>query len=380
MSVVIDQEAWLAYYAERLGVDAISLGERDIRLALALYHGVYLPTAATVEYRANELDLRQRYAEFGFVPNVPTFATGRIKVVLRNAATTTYNLNAPFVVRQGDLSFLATEPLIIPAGQVEGSAAIVAQMQGEAGTPQEAAAQITTSVAWLRGAAQTITDVVAGRDGGTSEEIRAEFRAFAFNPQALVRAEDHAAHVESTHSFIGRAYAHARTRITVAGGGYNAVSPIEGHLSLALISSNGGQPTDDQVEAVKADLLRHTVPYGEEALHVVKAVPRTITGTVTATIEPGVDQEDLQALIADALNDFIDWRTWPAGRHVHAGDMWRVINAVENVRYVNAVVLAGSNRDVTTLQPWQFPVGGFSPSDISLIDPSVPDPNPMSFA
>lgn len=370
MSLLIDQEAWLAYFAERLGIDASDLSERDTRLALALYHAVYLPTAATVELRATELDLQQRYAEFGFVPNVPTFATGRIKVTLRNAATTTYSLNAPFIVRQGDLSFLATEPLIIPAGQVEGSAAIVAQMQGKAGTPQEAAAQITTSVAWLRGAAQVITDVVEGKDGDTTEEIRAAFRAFAFNPQALVRAEDHAAHVENEHSFIGRAFAHARTRITVTGGSYSSESPIEGHLSLALISSNGGQPTDEQVEAVKADLLRRTVPYGEEALHVVKAVPMSVTGTITATVEPGVDHDDLKALIAEAVNEFLDWRTWPAGRDVHAGDMWRVIDNVENVRYVNSVVLQGPNSDVATLQPWQYPQGAFTPDNVQLIEAS----------
>jgi hypothetical protein len=370
MSVLIDQEAWLAYYAEQLGVEVVSLGERDLRLALALYHAAYLPTAATVELRANELDLQQRYAEFGFEPNTPTFATGRVSVELRNAATTTYTLAAPFTVRQGDLTFIATEPLTVAAGQTTGSAAIVAQLQGEAGTPQEAAATIGPSVAWLRGAAITITDVVDGQDGGTTEEIRAAFRAFAFNPEALVRAEDHAAYAETEFDFIGRALAHARTRITNDDGTYSAETEVEGHLSLALISSSGGQPTDEQVAEVKEGLLRLTVPYGEDALHVVKAAPMSITGTITVTVEPGVDHDDLKALIADAVNDFLDWRTWPTGRDVHAGDMWRVIDAVENVRYVNSVVLQGPNGDVTTLQPWQYPEGGFTTANVQLIEAS----------
>lgn len=370
MSLVIDQEAWVAYYAERLGVEVVDLGEADLRLALALYHAAYLPTAATVEYRANELDLKQRYAEFGFKPNVPTFATGKVSVTLANSATSTYNLPAPFIVRQGDLSFVATEALTIPAGSTTGEASIVAQMQGEDGTPQEAAASITTAVAWLRGAAINITDVSPGRDGGTSDEIQAEFRAYAFNPQALVRAEDHASYLENEFAFVGRAYAHARTSITESDGTYTSESPAEGHLAIALISSSGGIPTDDQVAEAKEALLRVTVPYGEEALHVVKASPVSISGSVSVTVEPGVDEEEVAELIAEALNDFLDWRTWPSGRDVHAGDMWRVIDDVANVRYVNSVVLAGLSPEVITLEPWQYPVGAFTASGITLTEAS----------
>lgn len=367
MSLLIDQEAWLAYFAERLGVDTTALGERDLRLALALYHGAYLPTAATVELRANELDLKQRYAEFGFTPNTPTFATAKVKVVLRNAALSTYSLAAPFTVRQGDLTFTATEPLVVPSGQTQGTAAIVAQMQGAAGTPQEnAAASIGPSVAWLRGAAITIVDVVEGQDGGTTEEIQAAFRAFAFNPQALVRAEDHATYVETEFPFIGRAYAYPRTKIEVTGGVYSATTNTAGNLSIALVAANGGQPSDDQVNAIKTALLAVTVPYGSATLHVVKAVPKTVSGSVSAIAEPGADPAEVKALVAEALNDFVDWRTWPAGRDVHAGDMWAVIDTVPGVRYVTDVVLDNADDEVISLDPWEYPVGDFEPADITL--------------
>ena len=144
-SYLIDQEAWLAFYAERIGVDPANLGERDIRLGLALYHAAYLPAAATIELRLNELDLLQRYAEFGFVPDVPSAATGKVKVVIQNPAVNSYTLMAPFVVTQGDLRFVATEALTIPAGGTIGMATIRAELQGVDGTPQEAAASITVS-------------------------------------------------------------------------------------------------------------------------------------------------------------------------------------------------------------------------------------------
>lgn len=373
MSYLIDQEAWLAFYAERLEVDPANLGERDIRLALALYHGAYLPTAATVELRANELDLRERYAEFGFTPNAPSFATAKVRVTLPSAGTA-YSLAAPFIVRQGDLTFIATSPLSIPAGSTSGEADIIAQLQGADGTPDEAAATITTAVGWLRGATVEITNVSPGRDGDTTDVIRSEFRAYAFNPQALVRADDHADWVTTNYSNIGRAYAHPRTEVAFNGGTYSKVTNVAGHLTLALLTSAGGIPSADEVDEVKAGLLLRTIPYGADALHVVPAVPLAINGGVSAVVEPGFDHDEIKASIVEAIDAHLDWRSWPHNRHVYSGDIWGAVSDTTGVRYVTNVALDGSTLNgtpstrVQELEPWEFPSSSFTVADVTLVD------------
>lgn len=364
MSYLIGQEAWLSFYAERLGVTPADLGERDIRLALALYHGAYLPTAATVELRANELDQEQRYLEFGFEPNTPSFATGKVKVVLPTASGTGYTLSAPFVVRQGDLAFIATERLTIPAGSNSGEAAIIAQLQGEGGTPQEATATITVSAGWLRGATISITDVSPGRDGDTTDVIRSEFRAYAFNPQALVRADDHADWVTNNYSDIGKATAFSRTRLTYNSGIHNKQLNVAGHMSLVLVGSDGGIPEPALISSVKEAMLLTSIPYGSDALHLVPGLPASVTGTITAVMEPGLDEEEVKTAVVEALAEHLSWRTWPSGRAVYAGDLWAVVAAVPGVDHVTGLSVGSGNEMM--LQPWQHPESGYTINDIIL--------------
>lgn len=372
-SYLIDQEAWLAFYAERIGVDPANLGERDIRLGLALYHAAYLPAAATIELRLNELDLLQRYAEFGFVPDVPSAATGKVKVVIQNPAVNSYTLMAPFVVTQGDLRFVATEALTIPAGGTIGMATIRAELQGVDGTPQEAAASITVSAGWLRGAAISITDVTPGRDGSDLAAISAEFQAYAFNPQALVRAEDHAAYARDHHPGVGRALHAARTQVTYSGS-YSKTLNSPGHLSLALITPDGAAADNTVINEVKAKLLRVTVPYGDTALHVVPAYPVPIDGTIEAVMQAGRDVAAQKEDILVALADHLSWRNWPDNRHVFAGDLWGVISEVPGIRYVTKVEVSGEDlggspsSTVYELEPWEFPTSAFQATDITLTE------------
>lgn len=373
MSYLIDQEAWLAYYAERLGVSPETLGERDIRLGLALYHAAYLPTAATIELRHNELDLETRYAEFGFTPNAPSFATAKVRVQVQAAPATNYTLAAPFVVTQGDKRFIATEPLVVPAGQTIGMAAVKAELQGAEGTPQEAAAVITVAVGWLRGAAITLTDVTPGRDGDDLEAIAADFRAYAFNPQALVRAEDHAAFVTNNNATIGRALFAPRTEVTFSGT-YSKTPNVPGHLTLALIGSDGSAPAPQAVTDVKNQLLGVTVPYGATALHVVPAAPASVAGSINAVIQPGRDQAAIKEDIVIALESFLSWRSWPDNRHVRAGDIWGAVAEVPGVRYVTSVTVVGKllggsgSTSVVELEPWEYPVNNFTSSDLTLTE------------
>ncbi|WP_348239953.1 hypothetical protein, partial [Salmonella enterica] len=95
-------------------------------------------------------------------------------------------------------------------------------------------------------------------------------------------------------------------------------------------------------------------------------VPKTVSGSDSAIAEPGADPAEVKALVAEALNDFVDWRTWPAGRDVHAGDMWAVIDTVPGVRYVTDVVLDNADDEVISLDPWEYPVCDFEPADITL--------------
>lgn len=376
MSYLIDQEAWLAFYAERLQVSPENLGERDIRLALALYHGIYLPTAATIELRSNELDLRQRFAEFGFEPDVASFATAKVRVTVPAApAGGSYSLAAPFIVVQGDLRFIATEALVIPVGQTVGEAEIKAEMQGRDGTPDEAAASITASAGWLRGATVVIADVSPGRDGSEIAEIRTLFRAYAFNPQALVRDVDHADYVGLNFPDIGRAFASARTEVLYTPPStYTKTAPKAGHLTLALVDQAGGAATDAQTTAVKDALLHVTVPYGASALHVIPAQPVPISGTIGAVIEPGADEDDIKTNMLEAIQRHLDWRTWPHERPVFAGQLWGAIASVPNVRYIVDITLNGRLLDATPdalvyeLEPWEYPTPSIAAGDITLTE------------
>jgi len=375
MSYLIDQEAWLAFYAERLGVSVENLGDRDVRLAHALYHGAYLPTAASLELRFNELDMLQRYAEFGFEPNTPSFAVAKVRVTLPSAPVTgSYTMAAPFVVTQGNLRFVAAEPLTIAQGETVGEAEIVAEMQGADGTPQEAAASITVSVGWLRGAAIEITDVTPGRDGDSAEKVRSDFRAYAFNPQALVRAEDHAAWIEDNDENAARAMATARVEVTFNGSVYSKTDPAAGHLTLAIIAPGGTQPDSSALTAMHSAMMLKTVPYGTDRLHLVPAAPLDIDGTIAAVIEPGLDQAEVKSSILDAIEQLLDWQTWPHRRHVYSGDIWGVVNDVVGVRYATSILLNGALLDgtpdttVAELEPWEYPRSVFVDTDITLTE------------
>lgn len=375
MSYLIDQESFLSFFAQRLGVEPANLGERDIRLALALYHGAYLPMAATIELRANELDLRQRYAEFGFEPNTPSFATAKVRVTVPTAPTTSgYHLAAPFIVTQGDKRLIATEPLTIAVGQTVGEATVKAELQGADGTPDEAAATIAVAAGWLRGATITLTDVTPGRDGSSLAEIQSEFRAYAFNPQALVRDVDHADYVQREFPAVARALAVARTETSFDGSTYTKDAPKAGHLTLALFDASGNGASAEVLGQVKTALLQVTVPYGASALHVVPGERVDVTGTIKALTPPGLATDDTKQLILDAIDTLLDWRSWPHNRHVYSGDIWRVVNSVSAVRYATAVDLTGQlldgtpDDDVRELEPWQAPRSGFTLADITLAE------------
>lgn len=368
---IINQEAFLDSYASRLNVNRDDLGDERITLALALYHGVYLPTAALVELRTNELDIEARYAEFGFQPNLITTATADLEVTVDAAPVSSqYFLAAPFVVTQGDLKFLATQDLVIPAGRATATVTIKAQLQGAAGTPTEGTARIATSVGWLRGASIRIDNITPGTDGDDLQAVQGAFRSYVANPTALVRAVDHADWVADNVEGVARAIAEARLEVTYDGTAWTK-GGTTGHLTVAMIMTDGALPTAEELANAKADLLLETIPYGAQALHVVPIDLVDVTGAVTVKLREGADPDTVKNAVVDAINAHLGWDSWEHGRHVYAGDMWNVVNAASGVQFTKAISVNGELLDgtpsssVLELEAWQLPEGKFTTAMIT---------------
>lgn len=373
MAYLVDQESWLSFFAERLEVDPSNLAERDIRLALALYHGTYLPTAAVIELRASEVDLKARYGEFGYNPGLSTFATATLKVTIPVAPNSaSYVLNPPFIVKQGDITLIATSPLTIEVGSTTGTCDLRSQAQGALGTPEEAAADITTSVGWLRGATITITNVTPGRDGDDLASIQRAFRAYANNPSALVRADDHETYLEDNVPPVVRALATERYDVSYSGGTYTDNGATDGHLAVAVFKDGGLPPNATELTDIHTALVAKSVPYGDARLHVVPGALVTIDGAIDITLEDGADQDTTIQNVLDALDALLSWTDWPKGDHVHVGALWSTVLNANGVKRINSFTLNGQLLDTTPstevyeLEVWEMPASSFVIGDITV--------------
>ena len=373
---IINQEGIVDLFADRLQVNRNDLANDDLRFALAFYHAFYLPAAALIELRANELDQLAFYQALGFTPNVSSFSVATLTVTVPSPPTTVpYHLAAPFAVSQGGKQYLATTDLHIPVGQIQGSTQIVAQVQGAAGTPENGTAQVNISVGWLRGAVILIDSITPGIDGDDRETIAAKFREFAANPESLVRAADHASWLmENGGDIVGRAIASARTETSYSTGGWVLGPNIEGHLTVAFLLPGGGLPSAQNIVDVKAMLLEQTIPYGPEALHVVPIDVRPVTGQVVIKATPSIDHEVLQQSAVSAINTHLSWEAWPHGRDVYAGEIWSILSRLNGVDHVQSVELHGRSisggtppPDVYELFPWELPDGGFTIPAVTVI-------------
>lgn len=373
---IINQEGIVDLFADRLQVNRNDLANDDLRFALAFYHAFYLPSAALIEIRANELDQLAFYQALGFTPNVASFSVATLTVTVSAPPTTVpYHLAAPFVVTQAGKQFLATTDLHIPVGQIQGTTQIVAQTQGAAGTPVNGTAQVNISVGWLRGAVILVDSITPGIDGDDRETIAAKFREFAANPESLVRAADHASWLmENGGDIVGRVIAAARTETDYGPGGWVLGPNVEGHLTVAFLLPDGGLPSAQNIVDVKAMLLEQTVPYGPDALHVVPISIQPITGSIVIKAVPSIDHEILQQSAISAVNTYLSWEGWQHGRHVYAGELWSILSQVNGVDHVQSVQLNGRylaggppSPDVYELFPWELPNGGFNTSTVTVV-------------
>lgn len=369
---VINQESMLSLWARTLGVNRHDLSEDDLRFGLALYHGGYLPIAMLMEVRANELDITALYQALGFTPNVPSVATATLVVNTVNAPTSTpYHLKAPFAVTQDGKEFMATTDLTIPVGQNSGSVTIVAQTQGAIGTPTEGFARITPSVGWLLGASIVITAVTPGIDGDDRATMAAQVREFVANPEALVRADDHANWLMRNNSRVSRAIASARTEVTYDGSWMKGPGEA-GHLMVAALDESGGVPSPELLGEIKDQLLVETIPYGPDALHVVPIHIQNISGQITVKATPSVDHEVLIESIISRLDTLLSWRNWPQDKHVYAGEIWSSLAGLNGVSHVQLVELDGRtlpsapSTSVFELQPWELPRSGFNAGMVTI--------------
>lgn len=373
-TIIINQEAFLTLYAERLGINRNDLGDERIRMGMALYHSIYLPTSALIEVRMNELDLQAIYNAFGYTPNVPSLSTATLSVTIAQPAPSGgYLLPSPFTVTQQGKRFRAVGDLRIRAGQTSGTAEIKAEVQGSLGTPVDGTAQITQSVGWLRGAVITIGGITPGLDGDDTTVIAQQFRTFAAHPDALVRADDHAEWVRLNIDEVPRAIARERTEASYSPAGWVLGPGTAGHLTVAIVGPNGGQAPEELINETKSQLLRWSIPYGADALHVVPVDLRPISGSIVVSATPTVDHDILIENILDELNVLLSWQTWPDDRHVYAGEIWSRLSAVAGVNHVQNVTLSGRLLDGTTdtqkyeLFPWELPINGFSPASITVV-------------
>lgn len=374
-TIIINQEAFLTLWAERLGVSRNDLGDDRIRMGLALYHGAYLPTSALVELRMNELDLQAIYSAFGYTPNVPSLATATLTVTIAQPAPAGgYLLPAPFTITQLGKRFRAVSDLFVRGGQTTATAEIKAEVQGELGTPEDGTAQITQSVGWLRGAIIRIGGITPGLDGDDSSIIAQQFRTFAAHPDALVRADDHANWVRLFIDEVPRAIARERTEsIYTQELGWTLGPGTAGHLTVAVVGPNGAQADADLLARTKHGLLQRSIPYGAEALHVVPVDMREIGGTITVKAGPTVDHDVLVQNILDELGVMLSWQTWPEDQHVYAGEVWSRLAQVPGVMHVQNVNLTGRLLDgsmsdsVYELFPWELPVNRFTPMSITVV-------------
>lgn len=371
--MLISQEQFLSFYADKLGVNREDLGDENIRLAYAFYHAFYLPGTALIENRANELDLKWRYDALGFQADVPTISVGTIRVRIAQNATTELRIRHPFRVQQDGKIFVASQDLVIAPGTNEATFTVTAQEEGRNGTPSLDSASINIAASWLIGASIVFVSITPGEDGLSDEEIQGRFRSFAFQPVALVRGVDHEDAVEREFDYVTRAIARERTRVVFSGGTYSETLNITGYLSIGVINQGGDQSTQAELDEIKEKILRLSVPYGRDRLNIYPLLVQEIFATMTVRREPGVPVDAVRENIIAALDVYLNWESWE-GDIIYTGDLWAVVKNVAGVEQINKLRISGRDsqgRPSDTefyLRPWQLPGNGVTTDSITVLE------------
>ncbi len=374
---VMDQEAWLSEFAEYVGINRDYLGHEAIRFALAAYHTMYLPVAAVVEKRIVTKDILDTYRKFGYEPNVPSYSTSSLVVTVPNAPTVTpYVLEAGVVGIQDGLRFITQSELVIALGQTSSNLVpVVSRTLGLLGTLKNGSAILTRSVGWLRGASISLTNTLGGKDGSTIDEIAREFGVFATKPKSLVEDSDHTFYVSEKFPEFGRVITIPRAQVIWTGSDYQAEIPKAGYITVAATYLDGVTPGEAKLREVADSLLDVSVPYGGTTLEGeirINTIPiriAQIEGVVEIVKQIGADDLVLKNAIANALNTYLDWRTWDTRRAtVIAGELWGVIAKVEGVAYVQKVYFTNiaANQESYQLKAWELPISGFTPATIFI--------------
>jgi len=151
--------------------------------------------------------------------------------------------------------------------------------------------------------------------------------------------------------------------------------PAPGHVSLVIVPAGNG--------AMPADLLAKVAAYLEPRrilttkLHVVPAVPVTISVQLTLALTADARDEVVRTAAATALTRFLDPLTggedgtgWPFGRPVYTSEIYRLLDEIPGVDFVTKT---GTLDELTTADPSRAvrdPDGGLA--GISLLAGELP--------
>lgn len=376
---ILNQEAALATFANHLGIKPEELSDERLRMFLGFYHAVYLPTAATVEIRMNDLDVQDSYRKHGFEPDTPTYALHLYRVTVRSAPQISpYRLPAGFSIIQGGVRFIATEDLVIPVGKTTAEITIRSTVLGSAGTGQLGYAPFAPSVAWKEGARQEIIGVTPGRDGMTTEEIQREFALYASNPKALVHGSAHEDFIKENYPGVGRVIAAERTIMRFENGRYIYQPGRPGYLSIAVLMNNGDSAKEDERRAILELLEGRTIPYGVDAdrkkrLSIVPLAVRQVKGRVVVKGIASASKDVVRKSVYDSLQLAINWETWPANQPVTDAQLHSIASRAVGVDYVVSVDIQGQtligdvSSDSFELHPYELPINGIMEQAIEVL-------------